>query len=225
MQAPTIVLLTGGADSTTLLHVVHARAPVVPVFVDYGQRAAHREHQAAERQCAALGLSLRRFDMGAVGAAFRAEQQAKLHIPLPHRNLVVLSLALSYAAQIEAAAIAIAVIRDDIDGYASASLKFLEAIRHLASALGTVAIETPLVGLDKRAVLAEGVRLGIDYGQTYSCMLGYERHCGRCTQCKKRRAAFAAAGMPEGPGFYLHDPEGPEADDAVAERSSGPQRG
>lgn len=49
MPASTIVLLTGGADSTTLLHVVNARAPVVPVFVDCGQRAAHREHQAAER--------------------------------------------------------------------------------------------------------------------------------------------------------------------------------
>ncbi|WP_438037414.1 7-cyano-7-deazaguanine synthase [Sorangium sp. So ce128] len=210
MPASTIVLLTGGADSTTLLHVVNARAPVVPVFVDYAQRAAHREHQAAERQCVALGLSLRRFDMAAVGAAFRAEQEAKLHIPLPHRNLVVLSLALSYAAQIEATSIAIAVIRDDVDGYASASLRFLEAFRGLASALGSVAIDTPLIGLDKRAVLAEGVRIGTDYAQTYSCMLGYERHCGRCSQCKKRRAAFVAAGVPESPGFYLHDVQGPD---------------
>ncbi|WP_437288884.1 7-cyano-7-deazaguanine synthase [Sorangium sp. So ce406] len=212
MQAPTIVLTTGGADSTTLLHLTHTRARVVPVFVDYGQRAAHREHQAAERQCAALGLTLRRFDMGAVGAAFRAEQQAKLHIPLPHRNLVVLSLAVSYAAQIEAAAIAIAVIRDDVDGYASASLRFLEALRGLVSTLGPVAIDTPLIGFDKSAVLAEGVRLGIDFAQTYSCMLGYERHCGRCPQCKKRRAAFIAAGMPESPGFYLDDARATEGD-------------
>ncbi|MGK3983487.1 7-cyano-7-deazaguanine synthase [Sorangium sp. So ce136] len=205
MQDSTIVLTTGGADSTTLLHLMHARARVVPVFVDYGQRAAHREHHAAERQCATLGLSLRRFDMGAVGAAFRAEQQAKLHIPLPHRNLVVLSLAISYAAQIEAAAIAIAVIRDDVDGYASASLRFLEAARGLVGTLGPVTIDTPLIGLDKRAVLAEGVRLGVDFEHTYSCMLGYERHCGRCSQCKRRRAAFVAAGMPESPGFYLDD--------------------
>ncbi|MDC0676775.1 hypothetical protein [Sorangium atrum] len=36
MPAPTIVLLTGGADSTTLLHVVNARAAVVPAFVAGG---------------------------------------------------------------------------------------------------------------------------------------------------------------------------------------------
>ncbi len=204
---------------------MHTRARVVPVFVDYGQRAAHREHQAAERQCAALGLSLRRFDMGAVGAAFRAEQQAKLHIPLPHRNLIVLSLAASYAAQIEAASIAIAVIRDDVDGYASASLGFLDAFRGLVSTLGPVSVDTPLIGLDKRAVLAEGVRLGVDFGQTYSCMLGYERHCGRCPQCKKRRAAFVAAGVPESPGFYLDDARGTEGDPACAERAAGRQQG
>lgn len=214
MTPPTIVLISGGADSTTLLHLVHARTRVVPVFVDYGQRAAAQEHQATAWQCAALGLSLRRFDMAAVGAAFRAEQQAKLHVPLPHRNLVVLGLALSYAAQVEAAAIAIAVIRDDVDGYASASRSFLEAMRALAATLrapeqasGPAVIETPLIGLDKRAVLAEGLRLGVDFGHTYSCMRGREQHCGRCLQCRRRRAAFAEAGVPESPSFYAEPAE------------------
>jgi 7-cyano-7-deazaguanine synthase len=33
-------------------------------------------------------------------------------------------------------------------------------------------------------------------------MLGYPAHCGRCPQCRKRRAAFVEAGVAEPEGFY-----------------------
>jgi 7-cyano-7-deazaguanine synthase len=58
------------------------------------------------------------------------------------------------------------------------------------------------VGLTKTEVVARGASLGVDYETTYSCLLGYPLHCGRCPQCMKRRAAFHEAGYTEPEGFY-----------------------
>jgi 7-cyano-7-deazaguanine synthase len=46
-----------------------------------------------------------------------------------------------------------------------------------------------------------GAELGIDYGHTYSCYRGGERHCGRCGTCTERREAFRQAGV-EDPTIY-----------------------
>jgi 7-cyano-7-deazaguanine synthase len=51
-------------------------------------------------------------------------------------------------------------------------------------------------------VIRRGIELGVDYDTTYSCLLGYPVHCGRCPQCLKRRDAFRAAGLEEPVGFY-----------------------
>jgi 7-cyano-7-deazaguanine synthase len=76
----------------------------------------------------------------------------------------------------------------------------------MAAGLGDVAVEAPLLELDKAGVIREGSNLGVDFGATYSCLLGYAAPCGRCPQCEKRAAAFAAAGTPE-PPFRLSAPE------------------
>src|SRR5215471_6765281 len=113
-ESLTLVLTSGGVDSTTLLYVLRNSTRVVPVFIDYAQRAAQREQSVSSYHAGALGLKLRQLNLSALGQSMRREQQAKLHVPLPHRNLVVLSVALSYAAQVGANEIAIASIKDDL---------------------------------------------------------------------------------------------------------------
>lgn len=202
-----IVLLSGGVESSVLLRLEAARGVgLVPAFIDYAQRARREEHAAAARQCAALGVELKVLDMARAGEVFRAGQEKKLHIPMPHRNLVVLSLGLSLAYQLRADAVAVAVNRDDAQAYASAAPEFMERFRHMAQALGPVQMRSPLAQLGKSQVVQQGVALDVDFSGTYSCMLGYARHCGRCTQCIRRRAAFAAAGVSEPKGFYSHEP-------------------
>src|SRR6267154_2798778 len=59
MMMTTIVLLSGGVDSTACAHYMLKRNHrVTPLFVDYGQRAAIPEHRAASGICDALGLTL-----------------------------------------------------------------------------------------------------------------------------------------------------------------------
>lgn len=194
----TVLLVSGGVDSTVLLYRLAERQRadelwVLPLFIDYAQRAARLEYAAVDWHCRRLGMSLFKLDISRAGEAFRGGARAlKPHIPLPHRNLVVLSLATSYAVTAGATSLAMGVIHDDIDGYPSASWSFLEAFRQLAGTLGPLSFETPLLDLTKAQVVAEGARLGVDFDQTYSCMLGRELHCGHCTQCQRRSSAFGA---------------------------------
>ena len=193
-----VVLVSGGVDSTVLLYRVHEAAcadgtRIVPLFVDYAQRAARQEQEAAEWHARHLGLSLQVLDMSRVGESFRRAEALKRHVPLPHRNLVVLSVALSYAEVARCASLAIGVIGDDVDGYASASAVFLSAFRNLAATLGCIRVDTPLIDLSKSGVVIEAARLGVDLSRTYSCMLGRDEPCGRCSQCQARKGALEDA--------------------------------
>lgn len=197
-----VILLSGGVESTTLLHIQHTQSDLHPVFIDYGQRAAMQEYQAAKVQCMQLGLTLKKLDMAQTGHDFREGQSQKLHVPLPHRNLIALSLGLSYATQINAERVFLALNLEDTQAYPSASEAFITQFQALANVLGNVKIATPLCTHTKAQIIQQGDRLGVDYHTTYSCLLGYPLHCGHCPQCKHRIAAFKAAGVSERPAFY-----------------------
>ncbi|MCL4799882.1 MAG: 7-cyano-7-deazaguanine synthase [Burkholderiales bacterium] len=203
MDAASVLLLSGGIDSVTLLHrLVADGEPVQGLFLDYGQRGATQERAAAAAHCEQLGVELVPLDLAEVGRMFRRGHERKAHVPLPHRNLVALSLGLSYAANLGSRRLCLAVNREDTADYASASHAFLAQFRLICGLLGETRLATPFVDLAKADVIGLGARLGVDYATTYSCLLGYAAHCGRCPQCRKRREAFAAAGLIEPAGTY-----------------------
>jgi 7-cyano-7-deazaguanine synthase len=203
MDGPAILLASGGIESTTLLHqLAQAGEATQAVFIDYGQRAAPFERRAAADHCEPLGIELVALDLARVGETFRRGQERKSHVPLPHRNLVALSLGLSYATSLGARRLYLAVNHGDTLDYPAASHAFLAQFRLISGLLGEVELRTPYVSLGKSEIVRRGVELGIDYDTTYSCLLGHAVHCGRCPQCRKRRAAFHEAGLTEPAGFY-----------------------
>ncbi len=185
-----------------LLRGTHAGPTAIPLFVHYGQRASQREAIAARLQCDALALTLTELDIGSVGDAFAKTSRVRPHVPLPHRNLVLLSLALSYGSLVNADSVALSIIRDDADWYATGSQAFIDSLLQVTGLLRAPAIVTPLIEHDKRSVVSQGIRLGLDFSTTYSCMVGDQAHCGRCHQCTARRAALLDAGVAEPSGFY-----------------------
>ena len=56
-------------------------------------------------------------------------------------------------------------------------------------------LAAPYTDLTKADIVRRGAALGIDYGQTYSCYRGGERHCGTCGTCTERKEAFCEAGI------------------------------
>ena len=58
-----------------------------------------------------------------------------------------------------------------------------------------VRIRAPLLFDTKPEVVGKGLRLGVDYGATWSCYKGGEKHCGTCPTCRSRKEAFDLNGV------------------------------
>lgn len=123
---------------------------------------------------------------------------------VPARNTVLLGLALGYAETVGAFDLFIGANVLDYSGYPDCRPEFLRAFEQLANLAtkagiegGRFTVHAPLLQMTKAQIIREGVRLGVDYGQTLSC---YDpdaagRACGRCDSCLLRRKGFAEAGV------------------------------
>eukprot|EP00027_Filamoeba_sp_ATCC50430_P016899 CAMPEP_0168573408 /NCGR_PEP_ID=MMETSP0413-20121227/18516_1 /TAXON_ID=136452 /ORGANISM="Filamoeba nolandi, Strain NC-AS-23-1" /LENGTH=175 /DNA_ID=CAMNT_0008606651 /DNA_START=183 /DNA_END=710 /DNA_ORIENTATION=+ len=171
------------------------------------------ELKCSQLACKSLGVQLDILDIQSVGEFFRDRQQLKLHVPIPHRNFVLLSLALGYATQIRKESketlhgmnLNLGLNKEDLSKpmYESGTLSFVNSFASLSHTLDpSISIQTPLVEYSKHDVLNLAKQLGVDLARTYTCMMGDEVHCGRCMQCKSRKEAFKSAGLEEPVGFY-----------------------
>jgi 7-cyano-7-deazaguanine synthase len=215
---PAVVLLSGGLDSATALAIARERGFACHALsVDYGQRHA-AELRAAARLARSLGAAahrIMRVDLAGIGGsaltdpAIGVPEVPTSGIPVtyvPARNTIMLSLALAWAEVLRARDIFIGVNVLDSSGYPDCRPQFIAAFAALA-ALATKAgaegapcrIHTPLIEMSKAEIIREGVRLGLDYGQTISCYQADAegRACGRCDACRLRRAGFLAAAVPD----------------------------
>ena len=94
----------------------------------------------------------------------------------PARNLMFLSIALSWAETIGASTIFIGVNAIDFSNYPDCRPQFIEAFNHV-SKLGTktghmnqaIRVEAPLIQLSKKEIIQQGLALGVDYADTVSC--------------------------------------------------------
>ena len=214
-----VVLLSGGLDSATCLAWARSRGFACHTLaVDYGQR--HRvELEAAQRVAAALGAAGHRevrTDLRAIGGSAltaaidvpkdRGEELGS-DIPItyvPARNTLFLALALGLAETLGAADLVAGMNALDYSGYPDCRPEFVrafEALAGLATRAGVTGthfrIHTPLMTLDKAAIIRLGVSLGVDYAITHSC---YDpapdgAACGGCDACALRRKGFGAAGI------------------------------
>jgi 7-cyano-7-deazaguanine synthase len=92
----------------------------------------------------------------------------------------------------------------DYSGYPDGRPEFVRAFEALANLATKAAVEgtplkvhAPLIDMTKAQIIAEGGRLGVDFGLTVSCYQADAagRACGVCDSCRLRRAGFADAGV------------------------------
>ncbi|HOW52814.1 MAG TPA: 7-cyano-7-deazaguanine synthase QueC [bacterium] len=213
----TVVLFSGGLDSTTVLAMVIARGDeAFPLTVAYGQR--HRvETEKARRILDRYGLAARVREVtvdlsflsssSLINTDLAVPGSADTAIPntyVPARNLVFLSLASAYAEDIGATRIAIGVNALDYSGYPDCRPEFIEAFNRVLAtgtkagvAGGGIIVEAPLIDLSKKEIVQLGRGLGVDHAMTHSC---YDpdpegRACGACDSCRLRLKGFAEAGI------------------------------
>ena len=66
-----------------------------------------------------------------------------------------------------------------------------------------VEVLAPYTNITKTDIARKGKQLGIDYGETWSCYKGGEKHCGRCGTCVERKEALHDAGIADNTEYEL----------------------
>lgn len=194
----TVVLVSGGVESAALLsyynHWDHAHK-LYPLFVDYGQRNAKQEERAQQDICRFLDLEFSSINASMVSHQLNlATSGHRYHDPLPHRNMLLLSLAASFAADCNASNVAICLDKDDLGVYSSATLPFLHNVQDLYQSLQPpLTLLMPLIALRKHQVIKMGQQVRAPWHLTYSCAEGGAEPCGKCARCMLRAQAFEEA--------------------------------
>ena len=210
MKKDSIIVLSGGMDSVTLLHARKERVALAVTF-DYGSNHNAREIREARWQCELLGIEHLVIPLKFMGDYFEssllsgADATPEGHYAddnmrstvVPFRNGIMLSVACGLAESRGLQKVLIANHGGDHAIYPDCRADFIRAMSE-AMRFGTydgVEIEAPFTDLTKNDIACLGKELGVDYSHTYSCYKGGERHCGKCGTCVERREALEAAGI------------------------------
>lgn len=116
---------------------------------------------------------------------------------VPHRNLVLLSLASAYAEARGIRDVYYGAQAQDEYGYWDCTMEFVERLNKLLSLnrKKSIRVHAPFAGMRKADVVKLGLDLGVDFAQTWTCYRGAERPCGKCPSCVERARAFRDAGV------------------------------
>ncbi|MCL4410776.1 MAG: 7-cyano-7-deazaguanine synthase QueC [Gammaproteobacteria bacterium] len=203
-----VVIYSGGMDSFTVLHRALADGfEVFPLSFHYGQRHS-KELDCAAAVCTALGLEHKLVDIRSIntllaGSALTddidvptadyAEGNMKATV-VPNRNMILLSLAIGYAVSIDADEVYYGAHSGDHDIYPDCRPEFVEAMNQVSQLANykAIPVRSPYLYNSKADILADGLRMGLDYGQTWTCYNGRDLACGQCSACRERLGAFAA---------------------------------
>ena len=215
-----VVLLSGGMDSSVVLAIAREQGFAVHALsVSYGQRHTS-ELEAATRVAKSLGAIAHKtvnVDLRSIGGSALTDD---IDVPMdtdqdpdaatipvtyvPARNTIMLSVALGWAEVLGANDIFCGVNAVDYSGYPDCRPEFIDAFQKLANLATKAGVEgaglrvhAPLLRMSKADIVREGLRLGVDFGQTVSCYSADAegRACGHCDACRLRAQGFEEAGV------------------------------
>ena len=208
----SVIIVSGGMDSITLLHEYKGEIALAITF-DYGSNHAEKEIAFAKEHCAELGIEHLVIPLSFMHDYFKSsllegadaipeghyEAENMKSTVVPFRNGIMLAIACGLAESRGLHRVMIANHGGDHAIYPDCRGTFIEAMSE-AMSYGTyenVKVFAPYTGITKADIAKRGASLGVDYSRTWSCYKGGDKHCGKCGTCVERKEAFAVAGIPD----------------------------
>ena len=215
----TVVILSGGMDSTIALHLMRREHECYALSFYYKQKQCKELDKAAET-CSLYGIPHRILDLSVLGDIAKTisanimgtdvampedankEQQPVTYVPF--RNMILLSLASSYAESIGAEQIVIGAQQQDHYGYWDCTPSFIEAMNAVISQNREhqIRIVAPFATFSKAQeiealVAAYGEEEAIKMlSHTLTCYNPDNGDsCGHCPSCIERLDAFNAVNI------------------------------
>jgi len=215
-SSKAVVPISGGMDSSVLLHLAASRYDkIIAVNYDYGQKHRDKELLCATLQIESLdmpvtyqSIKLPFFkDICQVSSLLNnkiavAKAKDVMGDPqtvnyVPYRNLMLLSISLAIAENVGASTVFHGAAQaDSVAGFWDGSEEFLEQINKV-SALNRrnkITVQAPLIDKSKAEIIKLGIKLGVNFAETWTCYEGEQLACGECTACSLRIKGFIDAG-------------------------------
>ena len=212
MTTRTVVIFSGGLDSTTLLyHLKVTGHDVAALAINYGQRHS-RELLCAKKICQTIGVELTMLDLSGLAQIFGSnslsnssvavpegeyEENSMQQTTVPNRNMILLSIATGWAISNDYQAVAFGAHSGEYTPYPYCRPEFAAAMNDAAQLCDwePVRILAPFVMWTKSDIVRRGAELAVPFQLTWSCYVGGEKHCGRCGTCLDRKTAFEKSGI------------------------------
>jgi len=211
-----ISLLSGGLDSAVATMLAMEGVEVaLAITLDYGQRAAAREIEAAQAFCSIHGIEHRVVEtpwLGELGSSALthgsalpqatpegldegAAERARA-VWVPNRNGLFIAIAGSFAESTGASRIVVGFNAEEAKTFPDNGVKFIEATDAALrlSTLARVNLLSPTARMTKQEIAGAFISLDIDPGTMWSCYESGELMCGRCESCARTIRAFRAQG-------------------------------
>ncbi|MCC2605938.1 7-cyano-7-deazaguanine synthase QueC [Planctobacterium marinum] len=206
MTQKVVVIYSGGMDSFTVLHkAIKDGYQVFPLSFDYGQRHK-KELDYAARVCKQLNVHHKIVDISAInqligGSSLTADidvpeghyaEESMKQTVVPNRNMILLSMAVGYAVSLEADKVYYGAHSGDHAIYPDCRPEFVQKMNDVSAIANyqPVEIYSPYLTVSKIDILTDGLKMGLDYSQTWTCYNGREKACGKCGACQERLEAF-----------------------------------
>lgn len=207
----TILVYSGGMDSTTLLYqLISEGKKVKAISFNYGQRHV-RELEQAKKTCEKLGIEHKIVDMSfmkeivsnsaltgdiSVPHGHYEHESMKLTV-VPNRNMIMASIAIGWAVNLDYDEVALGVHAGDHAIYPDCRPNFIQELNHIALVANfkPINIYAPFLNIDKGDIAIRGKALGVSYENTLTCYEGKQKACGKCGSCCERILAMDKAGM------------------------------
>ena len=206
MTNKVVVIYSGGMDSFTVLNrALKDGKEVFALSFDYGQRHV-KELKCASEVCKDLKVAHKVIDISAINQLLAGSSLTDdIDIPeghyeaenmkstiVPNRNMILLSLAVGYAVSVKADQVYYGAHSGDHAIYPDCRPEFVRKMNDVCQIANYEAVEiySPYLNVSKTDILTDGISMGLDYSNTWTCYNGREKACGKCGACQERLEAF-----------------------------------
>ncbi|WP_338367221.1 7-cyano-7-deazaguanine synthase QueC [uncultured Pseudoalteromonas sp.] len=206
MTQKVVVIYSGGMDSFTVLNkALQQGHDVYALSFDYGQRHV-KELEVAANVCEKLNVPHKIVDISAINQLIGGssltddievpeghyEEESMKSTIVPNRNMILLSLAVGYAVSLKASKVYYGAHSGDHAIYPDCRPEFVQKMDDVCRIANYDAVEifSPYLNNTKIDILTDGIKMGLDYSQTWTCYNGREKACGKCGACQERLEAF-----------------------------------
>lgn len=207
----SIVLLSGGMDSATALSIAkRKKLSCYALTMDYGQKHSIEIEKAKliAEHFQVVEHKIIEIDLTVFGGSALTDKNINIPehesqgIPVtyvPARNTIFFSLALAWAEVIQANSIYSGVNAIDYSGYPDCRPEYIKAMQALVNLAtkatvegSSIAIEAPLLNMNKMDIIKKGIENNVDFSKTVSCyqLTKQSKSCGVCDSCRIRLKAF-----------------------------------